>query len=568
MYLDFLVEIPDVKGKITRRKKGGTTYINFEFGRLYDPGKQYNTPLRSTIGKQSEADDTKMWPNQNFLQYFPDVALPSEKGQAPRSSCLKVGSFLIIKKIMADYCLDSMIERIIGKDSGLFLDLAAYTIICENNAGQYYPDYAYNHPLFTSAMKMYSDSKVSDFLHSVTDGQSVAFLNEWNGKRNHREKIYISYDSTNKNCQAGDIEMLEFGKPKDDKGVRIFNYAIAYDADNREPLLYEEYPGSIVDVSQLQYMLEKVKAYGYKKVGFILDRGYFSRGNIQYMDCCGYDFVIMVKGMGNLVSALITGRQGTFEKTRSCSIGEYHVYGTTVMHKLYEGDTRERYFHLFHSISKEHAEREALEQRIEHMSSMLKKNEGKEVGFGAAYTEYFNLYYNEGGRKFLFAKEKTDVVEREIGLCGYFSIVTSTKMTAREAIGLYKSRDASEKLFRGDKSYLGNKSLRVYSDESASAKIFIEFVALIIRSKIYTSLKDEVLRNDKRANFMTVPAALKELDKIEMGKQFDGVYRLNHAVTATQKAILKAFDVDEAYIKSKAKALGEEMANNKKTKAE
>ena len=281
------VEIPDIQGKITRRKKGGATYINYEYGRLYDPEKQYNTPLRSTIGKQSENDDAQMWPNQNFLQYFPDVALPQEKGLAPRSSCLKVGSFLVIRKIIADYCLDKMIERIIGADSGLFLDLAAYTIICENNAGQYYPDYAYNHPLFTRAMRMYSDSKVSDFLHSVTDDQSVAFLNEWNGKRNHREKIYISYDSTNKNCQAGDIEMLEFGKPKDDKGVRIFNYAIAYDTDNREPLFYEEYPGSIVDVSQLQYMLEKVKAYGYKKVGFILDRGYFSRPNIQCMDSSG-----------------------------------------------------------------------------------------------------------------------------------------------------------------------------------------------------------------------------------------------------------------------------------------
>ena len=137
-------------------------------------------------------------------------------------------------------------------------------------------------------------------------------------------------------------------------------------------------------------------------------------------------------------------------------------------------------------------------------------------------------------------------------------------MTAREAIGLYKSRDSSEKLFRGDKSYLGNKSLRVYSDESASAKIFIEFVALIIRSKIYTSLKDEVLKNDKKANFMTVPAALKELDKIEMVRQFDGIYRLDHAVTATQKAILKAFDVDEPYIRAKAKALGEEMTSNSK----
>lgn len=53
-----------------------------------------------------------------------------------------------------------MLARIIGRDSGLFLDLAAYSIISESNANQYYPDYAYNHPLFTREMKLYSDSKV------------------------------------------------------------------------------------------------------------------------------------------------------------------------------------------------------------------------------------------------------------------------------------------------------------------------------------------------------------------------------------------------------------------------
>ena len=54
-------------------------------------------------------------------------------------------------------------------------------------------------------------------------------------------------------------------------------------------------------------------------------------------------------------------------------------------------------------------------------------------------------------------------------------------MSAKEAIELYKSRDTSEKLFRGDKSYLGNKSIRVYSEESARAKILVEFVAMILR---------------------------------------------------------------------------------------
>ena len=52
-------------------------------------------------------------------------------------------------------------------------------------------------------------------------------------------------------------------------------------------------------------MLEKASGYGYRHAGFILDRGYFSKENIQYMDKCGYDFVIMVKGMNSFFSDLI-----------------------------------------------------------------------------------------------------------------------------------------------------------------------------------------------------------------------------------------------------------------------
>lgn len=71
-------------------------------------------------------------------------------------------------------------------------------------------------------------------------------------------------------------------------------------------------------------------------------------------------------------------------------------------------------------------------------------------------------------------------------------------MTAEEALEEYKSRDVSEKLFRGDKSYLGNRNYRVHSTESVENKIFIEFVALIIRNKIYTSLKDQMRMNKRR----------------------------------------------------------------------
>ena len=560
MYLDFLVKIPFVQGKITRRKKKDAVYVEYEYDRIYDSVRQYTFPKRVTIGKLSETDPELMQPNQNFLKYFPDAELPETKNRTSRSSCLRVGAYFVLRKIIEEY---NLVELLGGyfeqRDLGLFLDLAVYSIIAENNAAQYYPDYTFNHPLFTNGMKQYSDSTVSDFLNSVTDDQSTGFLNSWNETRNHREKIYISYDSTNKNCQAGDIEMVEFGHPKVDVGQPVFNYAVAYDTHNQEPLFYEKYPGSLNDISQLQFMLDKAFGYGYKKIGFILDRGYFSCENIQYMDKCGYSFVIMVRGMASLVNELVLEHKGTFESKRVNNIYEYGVYGKTVKHRLYAGDKNERYFHLYHSISKESAERAGIENRLNQMTLYLKKYQNKVKEFGPGFEKYFNLHYDEKTQAFVLPEERCSVVERELDLAGYFCIITSEKMSAKEAIELYKSRDTSEKLFRGDKSYLGNKSIRVYSEESARAKIFVEFVAMILRCKMYTKLKEEMKKLEKKPNYMTVPAALKELEKIEMVRQLDNVYRLDHAVTANQKTILNAFGLDANHIKYYASELSKEL---------
>ena len=72
---------------------------------------------------------------------------------------------------------------------------------------------------------------------------------------------------------------------------------------------------------------------------------------------------------------------------------------------------------------------------------------------------------------------------------------------------------------------------------------------------MYVLLKDEVKKLDKKPNYMTVPAAIRELEKIELVRQTDGKYCMDHAVTATQKIILKAFDMDADHIQDKAVGL-------------
>lgn len=556
MYLDFLVNIPISTGKITYRTKGDTDYVYYEYKRIYTKGTNITNPKRVTIGKRDKDDPSKMLPNENYLKYFPDEEIPEVSDRTKRSSCLRIGTWLVIRKIIEEYKFTELLQKYINKrDLGLVLDLAAYSIIAENNAGQYYPDYAYNHPLFSNNMYIYSDSKVSDLLQSMTVDMSAGFLNDWNSTRDHREKIYISYDSTNKNCQAGDLEIVEYGHPKVDTGEPIFNYAVAYDTKNKEPLFYEEYSGSINDVSQLEFMIGKAAGYGYKKVGFILDRGYFSRGNINCMDKNGYNFIIMVKGMNKLVNSLILEVKGSFENKWVKHIDEYDVYGTTIKRKLYETDSKERYFHLYHSIAKEGEERALLAKKLRRMKTLLMQHTNQVAGFAPGFDHYYRLHYNEQNGVFLFPEDRTDVIELENSLSGYFCIITSENMTAKEALNLYKSRDTSEKLFRGDKSYLGDKSLRIYGDSAATSKIFIEFLALIIRNKMYNCLKDELMKLDSRPNYMTVPAAIRELEKIEMVRLTDNKYRLDHAVTATQKTILKAFGMDAPLIKYHAEEI-------------
>lgn len=559
MYLDYLVDIPEVKGKITFRSKGNARYVYYEYDRIYDSDKKYTTVRRVTIGKVSADDESKMRPNENFKKYFPEVEVP-EESDTVRSSCLKAGTYMVMSKTVKDMGLDTKLEDIFGvKVAGMLLDFASYSIITEGNAAQYYPDYAYNHPLFTPEMKIYSDSTISDFFRSINENQRQDFLDSWNEERNKRERIYISYDSTNKNCEAGNISMVEFGSAKIDAGLPIFNYVVGYDITNSEPLLYEKYPGSINDVSQLQFMVEKVKGYGYKNIGFILDRGYFSQENLRFMDNNGFGFLIMVKGCKEFIRDQIRKQKGTFENDWGNQIAEFGVYGKTVHTFVYSADTKKRYVHIYYSAAKAAGERARVEESIQEMQSYLKRFQDTEHEFGPAFHKFFHLHYNNDTGHFVYGEPKLQAIRDELDLCGYFAIISSEKMDAKKAIGLYKNRDASEKVFRADKSYLGNHCLRVASEEAASNKIFVGFIALIIRCRLYTALKNKASEMVKKPNCLTVPAAIRELEKIEITRQWDKIYRLDHAVSKTQKVILDAFGIRAEQVKYKSNYISEQL---------
>ena len=205
------------------------------------------------------------------------------------------------------------------------------------------------------------------------------------------------------------------------------------------------------------------------------------------------------------------------------------------------------------------------------MAEELKGLENQKIvgEIGKPYSDYFTCFYQDVAAKqvdqsmekiFLFAQEKTDLIQKEHEVCGYFCLVSSKKMTAQEAYRLYRGRDVSEKLFRADKTFLGSSAQRIHSNEALHAKIFVEFIALIIRNRFFNLLKEQMERLKTRRNTMTVPGAIRELDKMEMTRRNGERYLLDHALTKTQKMIFQSFGLSTEKVFEEVKALTEKLA--------
>ena len=76
--------------------------------------------------------------------------------------------------------MNQKLEDVFGaKAAGMILDFAAYSIITESNAAQYYPDYAFNHPLFTEDMA--NSTAIPLFRNtsrSINENQRQGFLDK------------------------------------------------------------------------------------------------------------------------------------------------------------------------------------------------------------------------------------------------------------------------------------------------------------------------------------------------------------------------------------------------------
>lgn len=527
------VDLPE--RTVTVRTKSGT-YVYLTQRVEYSSKLKCSRPKRIAIGKLNE--EGMLIPNQNYFDlYGKPVELDVPGERADSVSC---GPFVVVDAITRKTQLMDVLESVFPEQWEKILDLATYMMMTENNVMQYFEDYGYHHALFNESN--FTDSAIGRLFDNMSIKDMDLFIRAW--VKMHADKdIYISYDSTNMNCVAGNLELAEYGHAKDNPDLPQVNMSLGYNQTGNKPLFYSLYPGSIIDNTECEKMVERAKYYECGNIGFILDRGYFSKKNIRYFERNGYDYILMTKGNAGFVQEAVEECQAILRNGYTNYIEEHELYGMTLEKDLF-GTGKTEYVHVYYDGIQAEKEKIIIKGRYKKMDEIMeekvqRKTQRKEDV--KAYEGYYKVRFDDNGYLLAYQRKEKKIKEM-INKVGYFVIVTSKKMDAAEAVSIYRDRDAVEKTFRMEKSYLGFDVFRVHDTEKLESKVFISFVALIIRNEIYQALKPMYKKNRKEN---TVPKVIREYERLGITKLSDNKYHVRYSLTSRQKKILGAVGVTE-----------------------
>lgn len=508
-------------------------YVYLTTKKIYLKDKKHNCNKRVQIGKM--ISDIKMNPNDAAREFFPEWFKDEEIPML--SDTISVGNTLLIDTIIKNTRINELLNSIFENDN-LIKDLVNYMII--NGTSTYQHFSSLQRRININCDKIYSDSKISEFLKRELKEEDIrTFMLAYNQIIDKDKKIYINYDSTNMNTTALNIELAEFGYSKDNDDEPVVNLSYATEKQTGKPLFYELYQGNVVDNTQMKLMIEKADDYGYKNIGFIIDKGYYSKTNIEYLEKHKYDYIMMIKNNKEKIEEY----KYQFVDKVGHYIPNHEVYGMSIKCNLYT-KTKNKYLHIYYNPEKALTEKHNMMTRFRKLEEELKVKVEKRLSRKQDVRRYENAFYlkfdNTGYLIKYSRKEK--YMQEKVNELGYFTILTSEKMTAIEALEIYRERDAVEKTFKFIKTELEMDRLKVHDDASLRSKMFVTFIASVIMSEIYRKTKQ--LR-EKNRKIYTLPAIINELRRMEITKNTKGKYVRKYALTSTQKNILNQFGIDE-----------------------
>lgn len=377
-----------------------------------------------------------------------------------------------------------------------------------------------------------SSQDISDLLADIEPEERNRFYHQWYALR--QEKEYLALDITSVSSYSELIDDVEWGHNRDGEDLKQVNICMLMGEESRLPIYHSVYSGSLHDVSTLRTTCHAFrKVTDAESILLVMDKGFYSKANIDDMLTGGYRFLIPVKFSSSYTIDIVESVRKDMDSIENTvmAVDDGILRGMTKT-KFWNDETT-LFMHVFFNTAKALKERNELFADIAAMRIQAEANP-EECSRRKEYKQYLNIRRSHTTKSGYTVHVRTSEVNKKLRTVGWLVMISNDVEDKERAISLYRNKDVVEKGFLRLKKNLDLGRLRVHSQERAHNKVFIGFIALILLSHIHNVMLTHNMYKDR-----TMKQLILTLSKLRV--QTIREERILYPVTKEQRKIYEAF---------------------------
>jgi transposase len=523
-------------------KKTGVTYA-YENASFWDKEKQQSRSNRKLIGKVDPSSN-KIVPTREYKKKDNGTPLVHAKpGPIPMAKTRRsfYGATYLFDKIGEVAGVTADLKACFPNSYRQILSIAYFLILEERNALSRFSHWQrlHIHPHDEDIPSQRS----SELFQSIGEEERMAFFEKQGRRRIERE--YWAFDITTISSYSETLAQVKVGRNKEHDRLPQLNLALLFGEQSGLPFYYRQLPGNITDVKTVKQLVHEFDVMGYPKVKVVLDRGFYSKSNIDLMFKNHQKFIMGTKLSLKYVQDVLAQERDRLQEWPAFhpQFGTYGISRTIEwkyeQERPYKGDViydkRRAYLLLFHSPEKAAQDLVEFNEYLAKLQDDLEQGDKKDYR-AKDYDKYFVVKETPvRGRKVV---ARVDAIRDRSKNHGYFALLSNEIKDPFEALSIYRSKDIVEKAFGNLKERLSFRRMQASSDLSLKGKLFVEFIALIYLSYLKKEMQDADLFTK-----WTIQGLLDELDAIELFEA-PGHGRVLGEVTEKQREIYRKLGVE------------------------
>ena len=433
--------------------------------------------IRKTIGKRLTKDGDIIYNNTYLLEHPEEFAKKKSKNAVSNTKSL--GEVKLLNTVVKRLKLHKFLQDSFGKDkANKIISLAEY-LICTEKALSWSGAWAQDKELIIDDIKSQDVSKI---LESLTPDERNSFFKAWGEANSKGKKGYFCFDSTNISaCNNTATPNLAYGYSHGHVRQNQVNLAILSRQDTFTPVQTLLYNGSRHDSTTISFLIEGLNKLDMNNIILTLDRGYYSKSNIETILKSHNSFIMPIPKRVNWqydeIDSVKTGLNSV-KASVEVADGNGTIRTIYCVRKAVIQDGRRLYLYVVYNpqVRSDHEIRFRELMRTcykELLDNKLNEN----------HLDYYDKYFSvsdtpKRGRKII---EKVSLEEEfNKQYAGYWCLLSNEKRERAEIYEAYSQRNTAEIFYDMVKNDLNGDRVRSHNNKTFEGKMFVTFIALII----------------------------------------------------------------------------------------